>query len=368
VRLGVSEALVDGVTVPGDVEIEDGRVAQVGLAGAPAAGGTAVAGLVDAHINGVADVDFLRASEADYRRAAQALARQGVVAYQPTFVSSRPDAYREPAAVAGAVVAAKPAALPFPVGIHLEGPFLAREWAGAHDRDLLLCPDPALAEELLGLGPVTTMTLAPELPGGLELVELLHRRGIVVSIGHTDADAAVAHEAFDRGARAITHIYNAHRRWHHREPGPAGAALARPGVTVQAIVDGVHLAPGTAYGAFLAAGTRFAMVTDAVAGQGACRLGGREVRAADGAARLADGTLAGSVIAMDASLRLLVSSGASLAEAVHAASTAPAALLGRPDLGRLAPGTPAHVTVLDNALHVTRTLVGGREAFAQARG
>jgi N-acetylglucosamine-6-phosphate deacetylase len=211
------------------------------------------------------------------------------------------------------------------------------------------------------------MTLAPELPGGLDLIDQLTGAGVVVSCGHSDADAATAHAAFARGARAITHVHNAHRRWRPRDPGLGGVALVRPDVTVQAIVDGVHLAPETAYGAFLAAGPRFCLVTDAIEAAllppGASQLGGRPVTVRDGAVRLADGTLAGSVVTMDQAVRNLVAGGATLAAAVHAASAAPAALLGRDDLGALRPGAPAHLTVLDGELCPVRTLVGGSEAF-----
>jgi N-acetylglucosamine-6-phosphate deacetylase len=212
------------------------------------------------------------------------------------------------------------------------------------------------------------MTLAPELPGALELIDWLVARDVVVSCGHSDADAAQANAAFDRGARAITHVYNAHRRWRPRDPGLGGVALVRPDVTVQAIVDGVHLAPETAFGAFLAARERFCLVTDAIEAAmldpGEYELGGRPVRVRDGAVRLADGTLAGSVLTMDEAVRNLVASGADWTDAVHTASTAPARLLGRDDLGRLEPGVPAHVTVLDDDLRVLRTLVSGREALS----
>jgi N-acetylglucosamine-6-phosphate deacetylase len=357
---------VDGQLVTGDVEIDDGLVAAVGLA--PAGGaGTAVPGYVDAHINGVAGIDFLSADADGFRRGAEALAGTGIVAFQPTFVSSPLEAYEAPLAVAGELSGSEDGR-PFVTGVHLEGPFLSPLWPGAHDPAHLRDPDPALAERLISAGPVRTMTLAPELPGGLELVERLAGAGLLVSCGHTDADAPTAHAAFDRGARAITHLHNAHRRVRPRDPGVGGVALVRPDVTVQAIVDDVHLAPETAYGAFLAAGSRFCLVTDAIEATllepGDYALGGRPVEVRDGAVRLADGTLAGSVVTMDQAVRNLVASGASLAGAVHAASSAPARLLGRADLGVLRPGAPAHLTVLDDELRPTRTLVGGVEAFA----
>src|ERR687893_299600 len=308
-RLGVGSALVGGDLVEGDVTIVDGAVAEVGVRPA-GPGGIALPGFVDLHINGVAGIDFLTTDVEGYRRAATALASTGVVAFQPTFVSSRVDAYMDPLAVA-AEVAADHSGLPLVTGVHLEGPFLSALWPGAHDPVHLRAPD----------------------------------------------------AAFDRGARAITHIHNAHRRWKPRDPGLGGVALVRPDVTVQAIVDGVHLAAESAYGAFLAAGPRFCLVTDAIEAAmrdaGESELGGRRVQIRDGAVRLPDGTLAGSVLTMDEAVRNLVASGASLSNAVHAASEAPARLLGRDDLGTLRPGGPAHLTVMDEELRVVRTLVGG---------
>jgi N-acetylglucosamine-6-phosphate deacetylase len=354
-RLGVASALVGGRLVAGDVSIEEGRIEGVGLAGAGT--GLAVPGFVDVQVNGFAGVDFLAASPADYITAREALAATGVTSYLPTFITAPADAYRAAlAAVAGA---------PGVVGAHLEGPFLSPHWPGAHPPEHLREPDLALVDELRAIGPITTMTVAPELPGGLDLVAALVERGILVHIGHTDADAATAHAAFDRGARALTHIHNAHRRFASRDPGPAGVALTRPDVTVTAIVDGVHLAPETAGVAWLAARDRLCLVTDAIAaaglGDGTFRMGEREIHVAGGASRLADGTLAGSVVTMDRAVRELVALGASIPEAVAAATIAPARLLGRDDLGVLAPGARADVAVLDDDLHVVRTLAAGRQ-------
>ena len=365
-RLGVSAAVVDGQRVDGDVRIEDGLVAGVGHHPAGSTG-TAVPGFVDVHINGVAGVDFLTTDVAGLRRAAEALAATGVVAFQPTLVSSRADDYREPLEVADET-AHQDSELPRVIGVHLEGPFLSPHWAGAHDPAHLRPPDPSLAARLCALGPVTMMTVAPELPGGLELVGRLVSAGVVVSCGHSDANASQAHTAFDRGARAVTHLHNAHRRWRPRDPGLGGVALVRSDVTVQAIVDDVHLAPEAAYAAFLAARDRFCLVTDAVEAAllepGHYELAGRTVHVRDGAVRLSDGTLAGSVLTMDEAVRNLVASGATLEHAVHAAASAPARLLGRQDLGALREGAPAHLTVLDEELSVVRTVVAGAEAFA----
>jgi N-acetylglucosamine-6-phosphate deacetylase len=361
VRLGVAAALVDGSVVVGDVAVADGRVDAVGLAGGGS--GLAVPGFIDVQVNGFAGVDFLPASTEEHVRAGEAMAATGVTGYLPTLITAPPDAYRSGLAT----LAALPSGGPRMLGAHLEGPFLSPSWPGAHPRRHLLEPDLALVDELRAIGPVATMTVAPELPGGLDFVEALVARGIVVHIGHTDADAATAHAAFDRGARALTHIHNAHRRFASRDPGPAGVALVRPDVTVTAIVDGIHLAPETAGSAWLAARDRLCLISDAIAaagmGDGTFRIGELEVHVSGGACRLADGTLAGSTVTMDRAVRELVALGASTHEAVWAASGAPARLIGRDDLGRLAPGLPADVAVLDDSLHVVRTLVGGAEVF-----
>jgi N-acetylglucosamine-6-phosphate deacetylase len=367
-RLGVRAALVDGTLVEGDVVVADGRVLEVGAGGGGAGRGIAVPGFLDLHINGIVGVDFLAAGPEDYAAAGKALAATGVTGYLPTFITSPMGDY--PAALAAVAEAMAAPATPGArvLGVHLEGPYLSPQWPGAHDPAQLREPDVAEALALVEAGPVKMMTLAAERPNGLDLVEALAARGVVVSLGHTDADAATANAAFDRGARAITHLYNAHRRWTARDPGVAGAALVRPGVTVQAIVDHVHLAPEAAFAAFLAARERFSLVTDAMEaagqGDGVYRLGRREVSVHGARAELSDGLLAGSVLTMDAAVRNLHVCGATFAEAIGAATTAPARLLGDTSLGVLRVGGRADITVLDEDLRVVRTLVGGAECFA----
>jgi N-acetylglucosamine-6-phosphate deacetylase len=367
-ELGVKAAFVDGELVPGDVRTAGGQVTEVGVDAGPAARGTAVPGFIDVHINGFAGVDFLTAEPGDYDRVGRALAATGVTAYVPTFVTSPLDTYER---ALRAVSEIAPDSGPRVLGVHLEGPFISRRWAGAHDERYIQEPDLEVASRLCDAGRVRIVTLAPERPGGLELVEYLSERGIVVSCGHSDADAQAAHSAFDRGARAVTHVYNAHRRWQPRDPGLGGAALVRDDVTVQAIVDDIHLAPETSYAAFLTTRQRFCLVTDAIAAAGLppadSRLGHRNVQVRDGEVRLPDGTLAGSVLTMDRAVGNLVAKGASLAAAVHAASRAPALLIGRPDLGRIAVGHPADIAVLDDDLSVIRTLVGGEEVDVRQR-
>ena len=238
-RLGVGAALVDGTLVPGDVEVADGKIAAVGLESANGAG-IASPGFVDLQVNGFAGVDFFGADTDGYGRAGKGLLECGVTSYQPTFITSP-----EGQLVAALAEVPVNGAAPRVLGAHLEGPFISPERLGTHPADARRDPDRALLERLLAAGPVSHVTLAPELPGALELVELLRERGVTVSCGHSDATAAEAREAFARGVKTVTHIFNAMRPFAAREPGLAGAALVTSDVVVQLILDGVHLAEDT---------------------------------------------------------------------------------------------------------------------------
>ena len=354
-RLGVEAALVEGRLVPGDVAVDDGRVTAVGLGGAGR--GIAAPGFIDLQVNGFAGVDFLGADAAGYATAGEALVETGVTAYLPTLITS---AEAELVAALEAVPDSAPGARI--LGAHLEGPFLAATRLGTHRMAARRDPDPPLMERLLAAGPVTLVTLAPELPGALELIDLLHARGITVSLGHTDATAVEAHAAFDRGVRTVTHVFNAMRPMLHRDPGVVGAALVRPEVVVQAIVDGIHLDPDVVRLLWRVAAGRMSLVTDAIAGaglgDGTYALGEIEIVVSDDVVRREDGVLAGSALTMVEAVRNLVAIGAPLEQALEAASTVPARILGLPQLGRLAPGGPADVVVLDDSLEVVRTLVG----------
>ncbi len=358
-RLGVEAAIVEGELVRGDVEVEDDRIAAVGIAGAGGRG-IAAPGFVDLQVNGFAGVDFASADAAAYLRAADALLETGVTAFQPTLIT----APEEELVAALREVPADPRIL----GVHVEGPFLSPTRLGAHPPAARRDPDPALLERLLAAGPVGYMTLAPELPGAAALVDLLHERGIVVSAGHSDATAEQANAAFDRGVHTVTHLFNAMRPFGHRDPGIAGAALAREDVVVQAIVDGVHLADETVRVVLRAAGGRLALITDAIAaagvGDGCFRLSGVDVEVRDGVARRDDGVLAGSVVTMIQAVRNLHALGATLVEAVNAASAVPARVLGRSDVGVLRPGGRADLVVLDDRLELSSVLLSGRERVA----
>jgi N-acetylglucosamine-6-phosphate deacetylase len=358
-RLGVEAAVVDGRLVRGDVEIADGRIAGYGLVSSNGRG-VAAPGFVDLQVNGFGGVDFFEADADGYRRAGEALLETGVTAYLPTFITAPEEqllaALREvPAGSDG----------PRILGVHLEGPFLSPLRLGIHPAAARRDPDVDLLERLLGAGPVRLMTLAPELRGAEALVETLLRHEIAISCGHSDATSDQANAAFDAGIRTVTHLFNAMRPFGHRDPGIAGAALSRDDVVVQVILDGVHLAPETAEVVWRAAAGRVALVTDGTAAagstNGAHRLGGVEIEVRDGVARGPSGALAGSTLTMIEAVRNLHALGASLAEAVTAATEVPARVLRLPAVGRLAVGLPADVVVLTDELEIDRVLVDGRE-------
>jgi len=361
-RLGVEAAVVDGTLLFGDVEVQDGRISAVGLEGTNG-NGIAIPGLVDLQVNGFGGVDFASADAAGYRRAGEALLEHGVTAFQPTLTTAP-----EEELVAALAEIPTGSIGPRVIGAHLEGPFLSPLRLGAHTVAGRREPDPALLERLLAAGPVTEMTLAPELDGALELIDLLVARGVVASCGHSDATAEEASRAFDRGAATVTHLFNAMRPLRHRDPGIAGAALARDDVVVQVILDGQHVAPETAQVVWRAAAGRVALVSDAIAaagvGDGSFRLGSTGVEVRDGVARREDGVLAGSTATLLDGVRWLHSLGIPLHDAVNAASAVPAWVVRRPNLGALRPGADADLVVLDDTLAIRRVLVGGEALVA----
>jgi N-acetylglucosamine-6-phosphate deacetylase len=408
-RLGVAAALVGGELVEGDVEVRDGRIAAVGV-GAPSGSRIAAPGLVDLQVNGFAGVDFSAPGEDGYAVAGSALLAGGVTAFQPTLVTAAVDSMLAalalmPAADMGPADDADPAPtspdrstarsaarastpatgagpagkadltaptsaadrMPRIIGAHLEGPFVSPLRPGAHDPGAIVPPDLASLDVLLAAGSVSQVTLAPELPGAAALIDALVARGVTVSLGHTEADAATAHRAFDAGASGVTHLFNAMRRPQPRDPGLAFAALGRDDVFVTAIVDGRHLADDTVRAAWRAAGDGFVLISDAVAAAGApdgdYTLGGTvPIHSEAGTVRTADGTLAGSTLTMLDAVRNLHALGVPLAAALRAATEAPARMSRRPDLGHLVPGARADLIVLDDSLELKTVLLAGDPA------
>jgi len=360
-RLGASAFLQHGRLVPGDLAVKDGRVVALGLA--PGSNGIAIPGLVDLQVNGYRGLDALGASVDELAAIGDALARDGVLAYQPTLISSEASATRQAARRIGELAGLEPKGARV-LGIHLEGPFISGLRAGTHPSERVVEPELELLMSLLSSGPVTMVTLAPELPGALELVAECTSRGIVVSFGHSAADAEQAHRGFEAGGQAVTHIFNAMPPISARAPGLAAAALAEPRVTIQMIADPVHLADDLIRVVLTAAKARWTLVSDATAasglGDGELVLGEVRVVADHGVVRREDGTIAGSGAKLLDGIRRVAGLGASLGDVLAAASERPAALMGREDIGRIRVGARADLVVLGDDLEVREVLVQGR--------
>jgi N-acetylglucosamine-6-phosphate deacetylase len=329
-------------------------------------GGVLAPGFVDLQVNGGDGIMLdAAAGVAGIARICAAHARLGTTTLLPTLITDTPEATR---AVIAAGVAAAAAAVPGFAGLHLEGPHLDPRRRGAHDPALIR---PMTAEDLAALCdaaarlPALMVTLAPAAATPAQIAALA-TAGAIVSLGHAEATLAEARAAADAGARAATHLFNAMSPLGHREPGLVGAALDDGRISAGLIADGVHVAPEAVRVALAAKrgpGAMF-LVTDAmaVAGTdlGGFELGGRRILRADGRLTLADGTLAGADCDMPACLRFLTGPvGIDLAAALRLATAAPAAVIGRADVGRLAPGARADLVHLDAALRLTGVWRGG---------
>ncbi len=328
-----------------------------------------VPGFVDLQVNGGWGIDFASNPEGIWE-VGQRLASTGVTAWLPTLISSPKERWRE----AFAALANRPVdwSGAEPMGWHFEGPWLNPKRKGAHRESFLRTPELPLDPSLDSSSGLALLTLAPEMDGCLEAIETLRERGVVVSLGHSEADFAIAREALSVGANMGTHLYNAMSGLGHRDPGLA-AALLTGNAFFGVIVDGIHSAPEMVDMAWQCGRERFVLVTDTMAGlglaPGVVKLGSHEVHLDGRSARLPDGTLAGSVLDMPTAIRNLQEfTGCSLADAVNAASLAPSrALADSPVLpgrssGQLVPGGLADMVVIDDDVNVLATVVAGHLA------
>ncbi|WP_241973077.1 MULTISPECIES: N-acetylglucosamine-6-phosphate deacetylase [unclassified Cryobacterium] len=357
----------DAVHTPGWVDIRAGLIVACGAGEPPRPPdqvfeqSTLAPGYVDIHTHGGGGSSFNDAdTDAAVARITATHRAHGTTTMMASLVTGPLDEFeRTVAALAGLVERGVLA------GIHLEGPWLSPAHRGAHDESLLREPDTETVDRLMraGRGTVRMVTIAPELEGGLAAVTQIAGHGAVAAIGHTDANYDLTRQAIAAGATAGTHVFNAMRQIHQREPGPALALLEDPNVFAELIADGVHLHPAVVR-FIIESPSRPVFVTDAMAAagadDGAYKLGGLDVSVADGVARLADGTIAGSVLTLSEAVRYAVhTAGVPLAVAVRAATQNPADMIGLPDRGRLAAGLRADLIVLDAGLCVTATMQAG---------
>lgn len=367
--------LPEGICPEGEIVIEGERIAEVNLRPTRTdpniawTDGQIFPGLIDLHIHGTAGFDVMDATDEALSGMDQALAQAGCTGYLATTMSA-PVQTLEPVlrAVRRHQQRTRGSGL---LGIHMEGPFIHPERHGAQRSDAVRHPD--LAElrtysRILGRL-MKRLTLAPELPDADTLIEWCRRSGVAASAGHSNASYEEALQAFDQGVHQVTHLFNAMPPLNHREPGLAGAALMNPDVRVEVIADGVHLHPRTIEMVARLKGPRgVILVTDAMRaaglGSGTFDLGGQTVSVADGAARLPDGSLAGSTLSLLRAVYLYQTfAGVELHEAVQAASLVPARSLGLVDRGAIEPGCRADLLLIDRYGVNRMTWRNGRIVF-----
>ncbi len=328
----------------------------------------------DIHTHGAMGHDVMSASPAALREMQHFLARRGVAQYLPTTVTASVDTtLRSLDSLADAIEAEPQPLQAQPRGIHLEGPFLSHAKRGVHPASELQKPSIELFDRFqqAARGQIRLLTIAPELDGALELIAYATSHDVRCSLGHTNALASEARAGVDAGTSSATHTFNAMRALDHREPGVLGVALDDDRLYAELICDGVHVAPELVRLWFRSKGSeRAILVTDAMSAagmpEGRYKLGELDVDVADGRAMLAGDldrgayTLAGSVLTMDRAVANLQQfTGASIADATRLASHNPAAMLGRPELTRLAPGSPANLNRFDAGGRLIATYIQG---------
>ncbi|MBA2693836.1 MAG: N-acetylglucosamine-6-phosphate deacetylase [Rubrobacter sp.] len=365
----------------GTALLEDGAILDIAPDDSLAAGADEVhahpdslicPGFIDLQVNGAFGVDAATMPES-LPKLSESLLATGTTAYLPTVITAPESLYEKALPKLAAGINA-PHSGARSLGVHLEGPFINIGKKGAHPASNIASPDGAYLERLTELAPVRMLTLAPEIEGSRELMELAKNRGIAVSAGHSDASFEVSYAALDRAAAGVTHLFNAMSPLHHRDPGLPGAAFAHPRAVCGLIADGLHVHPEMAALAFRMLGPdRLCLVTDAIAaagmGDGEYALATRNVYVEDGVPRLGSGAIAGSVLSMNEALRnILAFTGCTIAEAVRMASSTPARLIGEGRRkGRLFPGYDADVAVLAPDLSVEAVWRAGKKVYSNER-
>ena len=353
--------------VPGWVEVSADRIVAAAAGDPPRPADEVVAGIltpgyVDVHSHGGGGASFVTEDAERVLAAVAAHRRRGTTGMVASLVTGAlPELHRQLGVLANLVDSGDL------LGVHLEGPWLSEKYKGAHPQRLLADPAPSDVAALLdtGRGTVRMATVAPERAGAMESIRLMTSRGCLAAVGHTNADYETTRAAIDAGARGATHLFNAMPGLRHRAPGPVLALWQDPRVTLELVMDGVHVRPELVAWVMATAPGRVALVTDAMAAaageDGDYVLGELPVEVRGGVARLAgQDTIAGSTLTLDRAVRNAVAAGVGLVTALRAASTVPAEYLGLDEVGRIAAGRRADLVVLDDTLRVTRVLWRGQ--------
>ncbi|OAB42657.1 N-acetylglucosamine-6-phosphate deacetylase [Paenibacillus glacialis] len=371
----VQMVLRNSIVPTANVWISEGKIMRIDTGDLPilegdhelidARGHLLVPGMIDVHIHGANGLDMMDGTEESIQEVSRACASTGCTSFLATSVSSTMEdlleMIRSVKRVMGQEVGAKIA------GIHLEGPYLNPKRKGMQNEKYLRHPNleemKIIFQEAGSL--IKMVTIAPELPGAMDLISFLKEQGVVISIAHSDATYEEAKQAFTAGASHVTHCFNGMRPIHHRDPGLIVAAFEEKHVSLQAIVDNVHLHPAIIRLMHSIKGPEgMVLITDALQamgmGDGNYIFGGHHVTVEGGIARLEDGTLASSTVTMNEALRYTVETGISLIDAVQMASTTPANILGFQQKGEISSGFDADLVLLDDEFQVLWTMVGGQ--------
>jgi N-acetylglucosamine-6-phosphate deacetylase len=364
----------------GDVFLEDGKIKEVAASikneadihvNATGTGWILVPGFIDIHIHGASGFDVMDGTQEALNGLASALPREGTTSFLATTMTQTEDSIG---------IALKNASLfnadglqAEMLGIHLEGPFISAERAGAQPIEHIVPPSISLFEkwqELSG-NRIKLVTVAPEVDHGLAFIEEVTANNVVASLGHTDATYEVVSEAVKVGATHVTHLYNQMSPFHHREPGVVGAALLQKPLTVELIVDFIHSAPNSVELAYRQKGAGgIILITDAMRAKGLApgmyELGGQDVAVTQNDARLADGTLAGSILTMEnAAKNMKAATDCTLSELVAMTSTNAATQLGLSNKGAIESGKDADLTIIDKNWNVQMTICSGNIAYTK---
>lgn len=347
--IATSRAYINNEWVDGGIKVIDAKLTSYGEAAGQ--NGMAIPGYVDLQVNGHGGIDLLAAqSVEEIRKLSRSLYANSVIAYLPTLITGPKEL-----SLRALNFIEEVRKNPMPgeaqiIGTHLEGPFISAIKSGMHPVEHIKSPDQSLIGEFLRAGKISQVTIAPELPGALELIKFLAASGVVVSLGHSNATAAQAHAGFDAGAKTVTHLWNAMKKKTESEPGLAQVALERDDVIIQLIIDEVHLDSQLVIDSLKQCPGRFIVTNDAVSaagiGEGVFAFGEIEIKVENGRATRMDGTLAGGVGTLDKSLKLMWEYGVGLEDAIDSVTSRPADLMDMGQIGRLDLGSPVQILTL----------------------